>query len=143
MAKFCVNCGKELSEEQEVCLGCGKIIPRESVTQVVPKKEKNHNGYRMTTGIIMIILGICLLAASTTNDYGNPVLVFGLPGLFGLISGILTLSSKKNSNLLFISGILLLLAAVVNFVGIVDLSIFAICAIIFGILNIKYSKEKK
>ena len=145
MAKFCVNCGKELMEKQDVCLGCGKIIVHDEKEEKIEikKKDNSHSGYRTSTGILMIILGICLLAASSTEGYGNPVLVFGLPGLLGLISGILSLFSKKNYNLLFISGILLLLGAVVNFVGILDISLFAIAAIIIGIFNIKYSKEKK
>ena len=142
MAKFCTNCGKELQENQDVCLSCGKMIEREVIKVDTKKTDNKHNAYRIITGIIMILLGLSLLAASSTSDYGNPVLVFGLPGLLGLISGILSLCSSKNSNLLFISGILLLLAAVVNFVGIIDISLFAIAAIIIGIFNIKYSKKK-
>ena len=26
MAKFCRNCGKELNEEQNVCLNCGVVV---------------------------------------------------------------------------------------------------------------------
>ena len=33
MAKFCKNCGKELNEEQDVCLGCGKKIEKQEMTK--------------------------------------------------------------------------------------------------------------
>ena len=29
MSKFCVNCGKELKETQDLCLTCGAIVNKE------------------------------------------------------------------------------------------------------------------
>ena len=74
-----------------------RITDNEAINAVIDTMIKFAN---LRDGIMMIILGICLLAASSTEGYGNPVLVFGLPGLLGLISGILSLFSKKNYNLI-------------------------------------------
>lgn len=136
MGKFCSNCGHELTEGQDVCLGCGKVVS----SNIKMKNKGNHNVYITATGIIMIVLGICLIAATGEAEYGSPILVFTIPGLMGLISGIITLNSKKNHKLLFTSGILLFVGAAINFIGILDISLFAILAIVFGIFNIKFSK---
>lgn len=140
MAKFCQNCGKELNEEQDICLGCGILINK--VTHKKIKDKSNHRGYKTTTGIIMIVLGACMIFGASDEIYDYPLIVFSIPGLLGVVSGILTLLSKKRPNLLIISGILLFVGAFVNFLGIIDISIFMILAIIFGIFNIIYSKDK-
>lgn len=140
MSKYCQNCGKELNENQDICLGCGVFINK---TVPVKKKDKgSHSGYKTTTGIIMIVLGACMIIGASDEFYDYPLIVFSIPGLLGLASGILSLVSKKRPNLLFVSGILLFVGALVNFLGIIDVSIFMILAIIFGIFNIIYSKEK-
>lgn len=139
MAKFCQNCGKELNEEQDICLGCGILINK---TNSIKKKDKgNHSGYKTTSGIIMIVLGACMILGANDQLYDYPLIVFSIPGLLGLTSGILTLVSKKKSDLLLISGILLFVGALINFLGIIDISIFMILAIIFGIFNIIYCKD--
>ena len=136
MGKFCSNCGKELKEDQDVCLGCGKVVKKEEPV------KKNHNGYITATGIIMIILGLCLICATGYDEiYKYPILVYTIPGLLALTAGILNLCSKKELKYLKISGIILLVGAFINFIGIIDVSLYSICAIIFGILNIKYSKN--
>lgn len=139
MDKFCSNCGKELQENQEVCLGCGKILSKDVEMK---KQDKNHDKYKTATGITMIILGICLISASGSTDYEAPLLVYTLPGICGLIAGILNLNSKKNPNLLMPAAILMFAGAVSNFFGIIDISIFSILAITFGIFNITYSKKE-
>jgi len=140
MAKFCQNCGTELNEEQDICLKCGVFINKDISTK--KKNKGNHSGYKTSTGIIMIILGACMILGASNEIYEYPLIVFSIPGLLGLISGILTLISKKKNNLLLVSGILLFIGAIVNFIGIIDISIFMILAIIFGIFNIIYSKAK-
>ena len=50
MAKFCQNCGTELEEDQDVCLGCGKAVI---------KYNRARNGYNIK-GVNKI--GYCLLA---------------------------------------------------------------------------------
>lgn len=141
MGKFCSNCGKEISENQDICLGCGVFLNKDYSTS---KKEKGkHNGYKKTTSIIMIVLGACMFLGASGDiiGYKYPILVYSIPGLLGIISGILTLNSKKRTILLLISGILLFIGAIINFVGIMDVSIYMILAIIFGIFNIIYSKD--
>lgn len=140
MARFCQNCGTEIKEEQDICLGCGVFLNNEN-TLVKKVEKKKHSGYITSTGIIMIILGVCMVLGASDDLYEYPILVFSIPGLLGIVSGIITLNSKKNIKLLLISGILLLVGAVINFIGIIDVSIFMILAIIFGILNIVYSRE--
>ena len=142
MGKFCQNCGKELSENQDICLGCGVLLNKEKVTETVKVKEKGkHSVYKTTTGIIMIVLGACMILGANDDIYEFPVIVFSIPGLLGIVAGILNLNSKKNPSLLVISGTLLFIGALVNFLGIIDVSIFMILAIVFGIFNIIYSKD--
>lgn len=140
MAKYCQNCGKELNETQDICLGCGVFINKE--TPVKKKNKGSHSGYKTTTGIIMIVIGACMILGASDELYDYPLVVFSIPGLLGLTSGILNLVSKKRPNLLLVSGILMFIGALVNFLGIIDVSIFMILAIIFGIFNIIYSKDK-
>lgn len=83
-----------------------------------------------------------MILGASDELYEYPVIVYSIPGLLGVVSGILTLCSKKKPSLLLVSGILLLIGSLVNFLGIIDVSIFMILAIIFGILNIVYSKDK-
>lgn len=137
MAKFCSNCGSELNSEQDVCLKCGKVILKEDKIEE-KSKDPYHKTYKTITGIIMIILGVCLMLASDSTDYKMPLLVYTIPGLFGLISGILSLNSKKNPSLLMPSAIILFAGSLVNFIGILDISIFTILAVCFGIFNIKF-----
>ena len=141
MSKFCSNCGKEISENQDICLGCGVFLNKDY--SPIKKEKGKHNGYRKTTSIIMIVIGACMVlgAGEDIIGYEYPILVYSIPGLIGIISGILTLNSKKRPKLLLISGILLFIGAIVNFIGIIDVSIYMILAIIFGIFNIIYSKD--
>ncbi|MCM1371243.1 MAG: hypothetical protein NC181_05095 [Clostridium sp.] len=136
MGKFCRNCGKELNEDQDVCLGCGTILNKspEPISQI--KKSGDKAGYRITSGVVMIILGFCVLCATGSEGYDYPMLIFGIPGLLGLTAGILSLCSKNNKILYLISGILLFLAALINFIALIDISIYALACITFGIFDI-------
>ena len=131
MEKFCTNCGSELREGQEVCLGCGRVLATKM------EKKKNHNVYITISSIVMIVLGVALLM-----NFQLSAFVYGIPGILGLAGGIVGLCSKKNKNLLFISGILHLVGAGINTVAIMNISIYGILSIIFGIMNIIYGKEK-
>lgn len=147
--KFCINCGQELREEQKFCSNCGQstlINAGESSltytnTNTNINGPKNHNTYKMVVGVLMIILCFCLLSAAM-QSYGDEVLfVFGLPGILGMIAAIMTICSRSNHNLLRPSGIMFIVSAGINFLAIFDLSIYAILAIVFGILNIVYCKK--
>lgn len=141
MGKFCTNCGKEIKDDQDICLGCGRIIKKE---QKLPPKD--HKTYIIATGIIMIIISASLLISGlseSTLEYGNRILMFTIPGVLGIIGGTLGLLGNKDKKLLLISGLVYFSGALINFVAIIDISIFAILAIVFGIFNIIYSKEKQ
>ena len=131
MNKFCPNCGSELTEGQVFCANWGK----ELVKQPEKKEVKNHNTYAIVTGIVMIILGISLLSL-----FGTSIFVYGLPGLCGISGAVVGMNSTKNKKLLMISGIIYLVGAVINTIAITDISIFGILSIVFGILNIKFSR---
>ena len=103
--------------------------------------EKKHEGYRISTGIISIIFGSLLLIAFSQNSSEIESISLGLPGLLALISGILQLNAKNNKNLYITSGILLFVGAGLNFIAIVDISIYSIYAVIIGVFDIIYSKE--
>lgn len=141
MGKFCSNCGSEVNEIQDICLNCGVMLEKYNEGNKT-KDNGNHRKYKTTTGVIMIILGACMVLGASDELYDYPVLVYSIPGLLGFVSGILTLNSKNNVNLLLISGILLFIGAFINFLGIMDVSVYMIFAIIFGIFNVIYSKEK-
>lgn len=130
MAKFCEHCGTELRENQDICLGCGRIINKVQI------KEKNHNSYLKGTAIAMISLGSLLIIGSPYVEVENVLFALTLPGLVGLISGILSLLSKKNQSLLLAAGICAIVAAIINLFAIADISIYFIYALIFGIINI-------
>lgn len=138
--KFCQYCGKELNEEQVVCLGCGREVPK------MPNKIK-HNGYYVSTSIIMIVVSACLLIAGLNTEYmeeyseiyDNLILVFAGPGLLGLTGAILCLVGKKNKVLLIASAVCYIIAAAINFVAIETVSLFAIMACIFAGFNIGFA----
>ena len=93
-----------------------------------------HKGYRITTGIITLVLSGLIFVA------GLQVTALLAIGALGVIGGILSLLANKNKMFYLISGIILLVAALLNIVIIKNVSLFAIYAVVIGILNIKYSK---
>ncbi len=57
MAKFCVNCGKELKEGADICLNCGKIV-KENINNNNIKSETIPTGKsKVAAGILGILLG--------------------------------------------------------------------------------------
>lgn len=147
MEKFCGNCGKEI--QGNFCSNCGKKVGEVSSVNNSSddySKNKKHDIYRLVSGIVMILLGACLVLASLGEEdvsfyesigY-NLLLAFTLPGLFSLIGGILSIVSRKYNILLLISGILFACGAVVNMCGIHDVSILFILSVIFTIFNIMF-----
>lgn len=147
MEKFCGNCGKEI--QGNFCSNCGKKVGEVSSVNNSSddySKNKKHDIYRLVSGIVMILLGACLVLASLGEEdvsfyesigY-NLLLAFTLPGLFSLIGGILSIVSRKYNILLLISGILFACGAAVNMCGIHDVSILFILSVIFTIFNIMF-----
>jgi hypothetical protein len=133
MAKFCDNCGAELKEEQDVCLGCGKALR---------KAKSGHNGYFISTSIIMLVIAFCLFCAFAYNE-GDQPLVYLVPALFATAAGILCLAGKKNKAAVITSGALYIAGAVSNIIGIEDISLFTILALVFAGINIGFGCKMK
>ena len=127
--KYCENCGSEIKEDADVCLGCGKAV----------KKAKNGNGKAvasMVLGIIAVVwafislFGIGNIEDSLTASLADTELseaaakiAFGigfnllsLPcGIIGLILG---LRAKKNGKAIagIITSSLALLVAFIAYI---------------------------
>lgn len=56
--KKCKECGAEVSSSAKVCPQCGKKL--------------KHAGVRIVIGIIVAVVGICLLAGDTTKTTSTP-----------------------------------------------------------------------
>ncbi len=134
MAKFCENCGSELKEDQDVCLGCGKSIKK-------AVKKGGHNGYFISTSIIMLVISFCLFCAFFYE--GEEPLVFFVPALFSTAAAIVCLAGKKNKVAVIVSGALYICGAIVNIIGIEDISIFTILSLVFAGINIGFGCKMK
>ena len=103
MAKFCSNCGKELQENQDVCLNCGVSV----------KKINNNTNPNGKSKIAAGILGILLGTLGVHNFYlgytGKAIaqllisvlscftLSF-VSAIWGLIEGIMILTGSINTD---------------------------------------------
>lgn len=159
MAKFCGNCGKEMSDEQRFCSNCGKEFANNvnqpiysnsnmnsytynNVYNNVNHVQSTHNTYKLVVGILMIILCVCLLSAGLSSYEDNAMFIYVFPGILGMVSSIMTICSRNNHGLLKPAGIIFIVGAGINFLAIYDISIYAILAVVFGVLNIMYCKKK-
>lgn len=101
--KFCPNCGKEISEGQDICLGCGKAINKQSVQNVNPNAKS-----KIAAGLLAIFLGSLgvhnFYLGNTSKAVAQLLLtllgwiVFGLgpivAGVWALIEGIMILTGS-------------------------------------------------
>ena len=100
MAKFCSNCGKELQENQDVCLNCGVSIKKNNQSNNNPNAKSKiaagllgiflgafgvHNFYLGYTGKAVAQLLITILSCSTLAI---------ISGIWGLIEGIMILTGS-------------------------------------------------
>lgn len=99
MAKYCSNCGKELTDEQDICLNCGVRVKKSTTSSDPNAKSKLadglfgiflgafgvHNFYLGFTGKAVAQLLITVLSCGILS----PVSAF-----WGLIEGIMILSSN-------------------------------------------------
>ena len=157
MKRFCVHCGSEV--DSSFCPNCGTKVEdgtqySNEVNECVKQKldnKKNHGTYRIVVGIVMIIIGACLLIFSMNDEqtlvyelYGYSIMLgFTLPGVFSLAGGILSLLSKNKNILLLCSGISYFVGAIINMCGISDVSLLFIMSCVFGILNIVFFKKAR
>ena len=51
--KYCTNCGKELAENQDICLGCGKTVQKDNPVNNDPNAKS-----KMAAGLLAIFLGV-------------------------------------------------------------------------------------
>ena len=75
MAKYCANCGKELDENADICLGCGVLVNKENKKTM---NNVNSGGSVKKKGlpvwaIVLIIVGCVILL---------PILIVTLLGIF-------------------------------------------------------------
>lgn len=88
MAKFCSNCGTELKEGADVCLGCGKAIEK------TIKKEGMSTKSRLVTFLLCTFLGTLGIHRFYVGKNGTGIiwlLTFGCLGIGVLIDWILIL----------------------------------------------------
>ena len=105
MAKFCYNCGKELNENQDICLNCGVRVNNTTGYVNTDPTAKS----RMVAGILGIVFG----AFGVHNFYlgytGKAVaqllisvltcfLLSPIAYIWGLIEGILILAGNINED---------------------------------------------
>lgn len=102
MGKYCTNCGKELNENQDVCLNCG-VATSKSTAQNKTGKSKVaagilgillgafgvHNFYLGYTGKAIAQLLISVLSCFTLS---------AVSAIWGLIEGILILTGSINTD---------------------------------------------
>ena len=62
MAKYCANCGKELDENADICLGCGVFVEKKNKkTTTNCNSNKNKNRGLPAWAIVLIVLGCVIL----------------------------------------------------------------------------------
>lgn len=99
MAKYCSNCGKELTDEQDICLNCGVRVKKSTTSSDPNAKSKLaarlfgiflgafgvHNFYLGFTGKAVAQLLITVLSCGILSP---------VSAIWGLIEGIMILSSN-------------------------------------------------
>lgn len=99
MAKYCANCGKELTDEQDICLNCGVRVKKSTTSSDPNAKSKLaagllgiflgafgvHNFYLGFTGKAVAQLLITVLSCGILSP---------VSAIWGLIEGIMILSSN-------------------------------------------------
>lgn len=98
MAKFCSNCGKELQENQDVCLNCGVTVKKNANNNPNAKSKIAagllgiflgtfgvHNFYLGYTGKAVAQLLITILSCGTLS---------AVSAIWGLIEGIMILTGS-------------------------------------------------
>lgn len=105
MAKFCSNCGKELQENQDVCLNCGVYTNKNNSNKNNNPNAKSkiaagllgiflgsfgvHNFYLGYTGKAVAQLLITILSCFTLSV---------ISAVWGLIEGIMILTGSINTD---------------------------------------------
>lgn len=99
MAKYCANCGKELTDEQDICLNCGVRVKKSTTSNDPNAKSKLaaglfgiflgafgvHNFYLGFTGKAVAQLLITVLSCGILSP---------VSAIWGLIEGIMILTGS-------------------------------------------------
>lgn len=130
MNKYCSNCGSELKENADVCLGCGRLIKKENNINI--NQRYDYNSY---------------LENNYISNYTKPKIPGRGMSIAGMILGIIAASWALIS-LLSISDVEYLLSyyySIVDLIGyIIDYTLFSLAPSIIGlVLSIcGYRKQK-
>ncbi len=84
MKRFCVNCGKELSEGSDICLNCGKMVNSNSQNVQPAQPIVKTNG--------LAIAGFVVSLSSLLIN------LFGIVGAVGTILSSIGLAKLKKNN---------------------------------------------
>lgn len=102
MAKFCENCGKEINDGADFCLGCGVRINKAPVVKGKTVEEYANSGF--TFGLISIIAWLIPL-------FGYPVTIIAI---YQSSKGLKAEKNKTKAIIGLVLGILFLLATLAN-----------------------------
>lgn len=106
MSKFCHNCGKEVNENQEVCLACGCSVRPKSTS---PSNNHTTGKSKIAAGLLGIFLGIFGVhnfylgyTGKGTAQLLITILTCGIGSIitsvWGVIEGILILTGSINTD---------------------------------------------
>lgn len=82
IGKYCSNCGRELQEDSDVCLSCGKLVREVSPTYYTPQSQSNQGKALSTISVVFGALGFW------------PLIIIG--SIVGLVTSIIGLSDDAN-----------------------------------------------
>jgi len=109
MNKFCKNCGKELNDEQNVCLNCGV-----NVTGEINIPEENKTDKNAMAGFI---LGLVSIIAWFIPLFGYPVTICGI--IFSAKGLSSSLNKSKATAGLILSIIFLIITLINSILGVI------------------------
>ena len=102
MAKFCENCGKELAENQDICLNCGVKAKNKDIKEITTEDKSANTGF---------ILGLISIIAWLLPLVGYPVTICGI---VSSSKGLKSSNGKGKANAGLILSIIFLIATVIN-----------------------------
>ena len=103
MAKYCANCGKELTDEQDICLNCGVRVKKSTTSSDPNAKSKLAAGL---FGIFLGVFGVHNFYLGFTGKAVAQLLITVLScgilspvsAIWGLIEGIMILTGSINTD---------------------------------------------
>lgn len=104
MAKYCANCGKELNDEQDICLNCGVKVNKGASVNADPNAKS-----KIAAGLLGILLGAFGVHNFYLGNTGKAVgkllitvlscgILSPISGIWGLVEGIMILTGSINTD---------------------------------------------